>query len=82
VVAAGLVLAASFGVLVISADLAQIGFAIAIGILMSSIITARILIPALTLLVGRRAWWPGRLEPVAVEPIPEPEAEREEVLAR
>jgi RND superfamily putative drug exporter len=78
VVAAGLVLAASFGVLVISADLAQVGFAIAIGILMSSIITARILIPALTLLVGRRAWWPSRLEST-VEPIPEPE--REEVLA-
>jgi RND superfamily putative drug exporter len=77
VVAAGLILAASFGALAVSPDLAQIGFAIGVGILMSSIITARVLIPALTLLGGRRAWWPSRLEPV-VEQIPE--RAREEVL--
>ena len=77
VVAAGLILAASFGALMISPDLAQIGFAIAIGILLSSIITARVLIPALTLLGGRRAWWPSRVEP-SVEDLPEPK--RDEVL--
>jgi RND superfamily putative drug exporter len=74
VAAAGLILAASFGALVISPDLAQIGFAIAIGILMSSVITARVLIPALTLLGGRRAWWPSRLEPV-FERVPERKSE-------
>jgi RND superfamily putative drug exporter len=63
VLAAGLVLAASFGVLVISPSLGQIGFAIATGILLSSLLTARILIPALTVLVGRRAWWPSRFAP-------------------
>jgi len=41
--------------------LGQIGFAIAVGILLSSLLTARVLIPALTVLIGRRAWWPSRL---------------------
>jgi putative drug exporter of the RND superfamily len=61
VFAAGVVLAGSFGVLVISPSLGQIGFAIATGILLSSMLTARVLIPALTVLAGRRAWWPARL---------------------
>jgi putative drug exporter of the RND superfamily len=77
VVAAGAILAASFGVLIVSPVLSQIGFAIAAGILLSSILTARVLIPALTLLGGHRAWWPSRLEPVIEEV---PRAKREEVL--
>jgi RND superfamily putative drug exporter len=58
---AGLVLAGSFGVLLISPSLGQIGFAIAAGILLSSLVTARLLIPALTVVIGRSAWWPSRL---------------------
>lgn len=58
---AGLVLAGSFAALIIDPSLGQIGFAIAIGILLSSLVTARILIPALTVLIGRRAWWPSQL---------------------
>jgi RND superfamily putative drug exporter len=58
---AGLVLAGSFAVLLVSPSLGQIGFAIATGILLSSLLTARLFIPALTVLVGRRAWWPSRL---------------------
>jgi RND superfamily putative drug exporter len=67
VVAAGFVLAASFGVLVISPSLAQLGFAVALGILLSSMVTARVLIPALAVIGDRRAWWPSRLQlqPVA-----------------
>jgi RND superfamily putative drug exporter len=61
VAAAGIVLAGSFAVLVISPSLAQIGFSVAVGILLSSMITARILIPALTVIGGRGAWWPARL---------------------
>jgi putative drug exporter of the RND superfamily len=61
VVAAGFVLAASFAVLIISPSLAQVGFAVAAGILLSSMITARVLIPALAVLGGRRAWWPAHL---------------------
>jgi putative drug exporter of the RND superfamily len=80
VTAAGLVLAASFGVLVISPSSGQIGFAIGFGILLSALLTARVFVPALTVLAGRRGWWPSRLatdphaapveRPVAPEPEP------------
>jgi RND superfamily putative drug exporter len=71
VVAAGSVLAASFAVLMISPSLAQVGFAVAAGILLSSMITARVLIPALAVIGGHRAWWPTRLPaPRATAPTP------------
>jgi putative drug exporter of the RND superfamily len=80
VTAAGLVLAASFGVLVISPSTGQIGFAIGFGILLSALVTARVFVPALTVLAGRRGWWPSRLarntnaEPRIERPrAPEPE---------
>jgi RND superfamily putative drug exporter len=38
----------------------QTGFAMALGILIASLIVSTILVPAITALVGRRAWWPGR----------------------
>jgi RND superfamily putative drug exporter len=87
VVAAGMILAASFAVLMLSPSLAQVGFAVAVGILLSSVLTARVLIPALTVLGGRRAWWPSRLAP-PVRPTdvprstPQPASEeRQEVMA-
>jgi putative drug exporter of the RND superfamily len=60
--AAGLVLASSFGTLMLEASDAsrQQGFAMAFGILLASLIVSSVLVPALTALVGRRAWWPGR----------------------
>jgi putative drug exporter of the RND superfamily len=60
--AAGLVLASSFGTLMLESDEAsrQQGFAMAFGILVASLVVSTILVPALTALVGRRAWWPGR----------------------
>jgi RND superfamily putative drug exporter len=60
--AAGLVLASSFGTLMLESDTAsrQQGFAMAFGILLASLIVSSILVPALTALAGRRAWWPGR----------------------
>jgi putative drug exporter of the RND superfamily len=60
--AAGLVLASSFGTLMLEADdiSRQEGFAMAFGILVASLIVSSILVPALTALAGRRAWWPGR----------------------
>jgi RND superfamily putative drug exporter len=60
--AAGLVLATSFGTLMLEADQGsrEQGFAMAFGILLASLIVSSILVPALAALVGRRAWWPGR----------------------
>lgn len=61
--AAGLVLASSFGTLMLEADenARQTGFALAFGILLASLVVSTILVPALTALAGRGAWWPGRL---------------------
>jgi len=60
--AAGLVLAASFATLMLASGQAskQLGFAMAFGILVASLVVSTILVPAMTALVGRRAWWPGR----------------------
>jgi len=60
--AAGLVLASSFGTLMLESDEGsrQQGFAMAFGILVASLIVSSILVPALTALAGRRAWWPER----------------------
>jgi putative drug exporter of the RND superfamily len=60
VAAAGLVLATSFAMLVISPLLADIGFAVAAGVLLSAFVNAFLLVPALTLLAGKAAWWPSR----------------------
>jgi RND superfamily putative drug exporter len=38
----------------------QQGFAMAFGILLASLVVSSILVPALTALAGRRAWWPHR----------------------
>lgn len=61
IAAAGLVLASSFGTLMLEADEAsrQQGFAMAFGILLASLVVSSILVPALTALAGRRAWWPA-----------------------
>lgn len=59
VAAAGLVLATSFGLLMISPLIADIGFAVAAGVLLSAFINAFLLVPALTVLAGNAAWWPS-----------------------
>jgi len=59
VAAAGLVLATSFGLLMISPLIADIGFAVAAGVLLSAFINAFLLVPALTVLAGKAAWWPS-----------------------
>jgi len=60
VAAAGLVLASSFGTLMLeSSEVArQQGFAMAFGILLASLLVSSILVPAVTALAGQRAWWP------------------------
>jgi RND superfamily putative drug exporter len=60
VAAAGLVLASSFGTLMLeSSEVAkQQGFAMAFGILLASLVVSSILVPALTAVAGQRAWWP------------------------
>ena len=59
VAAAGLVLATSFGLLMVSPLIADIGFAVAAGVLLSAFVNAFLLVPALTVLTGKAAWWPS-----------------------
>jgi RND superfamily putative drug exporter len=66
--AAGIVLAASFAALLLNTALAQIGFAVAAGIFLSAFVMAGLLVPALTALLGRRAFWPARAAVAAVPP--------------
>ncbi|HET7378773.1 MAG TPA: MMPL family transporter, partial [Gaiellales bacterium] len=63
IAAAGLVLATSFGSLMIYDDHAtkQMGFGMALGILFASFVVSTLLVPAITALVGKRAWWPSHL---------------------
>ncbi|MFJ3339360.1 MMPL family transporter [Streptomyces sp. NPDC086766] len=70
--AASVILAGTFGVLMLAENsmLQQMGFAVAFGILLSAFVMAMLLVPALTTLLGRRAWWPGLRPAAAPEPVP------------
>jgi RND superfamily putative drug exporter len=60
---AGIVLAATFavlGTLPITA-LLQLGIIVAVGVLMDTLIIRTLLVPAVSIDIGRRIWWPSRL---------------------
>ncbi|WP_411075874.1 MMPL family transporter [Streptomyces sp. cmx-4-7] len=62
VATAGAVLAASFGSLAVNADPStrQLGFATALGILLSALVLSLLLVPSAAALLGRGMWWPVR----------------------
>jgi putative drug exporter of the RND superfamily len=63
ITSAGLVLASTFvvlGVLPI-VFLAEIGFTVALGVLLDTILVRSVLVPALSYDIGKRIWWPSRL---------------------
>ncbi|GGV91620.1 MMPL family transporter [Streptomyces massasporeus] len=70
--AASVILAGTFGVLMLAENsmLQQMGFAVAFGILLTAFVMAMLLVPALTTLLGDRAWWPGRKVGSGPEPAP------------
>ncbi|MEO3924236.1 MMPL family transporter [Micromonosporaceae bacterium B7E4] len=72
VAAAGVILAASFGALTVSATLAEVGFAVAVGVLLSTFVLSWLLVPALTALLGRAAFWPARVGRPAVTATADP----------
>ncbi|MEU3477251.1 MMPL family transporter [Streptomyces sp. NPDC033754] len=81
ITSAGLVLAGTFAAMA-SLPLvfaAELGFAVAFGVLLDTMIVRSVLVTALTLDVGRWMWWPSKLfrshatpRPPAPEPAPEP----------
>ncbi len=63
ITSAGIVLAATFSVLITLpvTSIAELGFVVAVGVLLDTLIVRSLLMPALALDVGRGIWWPGRL---------------------
>jgi RND superfamily putative drug exporter len=63
ITSAGLVLAGTFGVLATLplVSFAEIGFAVALGVLLDTIIVRSVLVTALNLDIGRHIWWPSKL---------------------
>jgi RND superfamily putative drug exporter len=63
ITSAGVVLAATFAALAVIplVLLVQLAFTVAFGVLLDTFVVRSLLVPALTLDVGRRMWWPGRL---------------------
>jgi putative drug exporter of the RND superfamily len=63
ITSAGVVLAATFSVLAVLpvVSMLQVGTLVMVGVLLDTLVVRTLLVPALTLDVGRRAWWPGRL---------------------
>jgi RND superfamily putative drug exporter len=64
ITSAGIVLAATFGVLGVLplVFLAQLGFAVAFGVLLDTMIVRTILVPAMVHDIGGKVWWPSKLQ--------------------
>lgn len=64
ITSAGIVLAATFAVLGLLplVPLAQLGFAVAFGVLLDTVIVRTILVPAIAHEIGPKIWWPSKLK--------------------
>jgi putative drug exporter of the RND superfamily len=62
ITSAGIVLAATFSVLAVLpfVPLIQAGVVVAFGVLLDTLVVRSVLVPALTLDLGPRIWWPSR----------------------
>jgi putative drug exporter of the RND superfamily len=60
---AGIVLASTFAALYVLPILflAQIAFIVAFGVLLDTLVVRTLLVPSMTLEIGRRIWWPSKL---------------------
>ena len=63
VTSAGVVLAATFAALAVLPllVLAELAFAVSVGVLLDALVVRTLLVPALTVDLGRVVWWPGPL---------------------
>ncbi len=79
VTSAGLVLAGTFSVLAFAGgsgpsagQIRDIGFGLAIGILLDTFVVRTLLVPSAVVLIGKVSWWPSRLARGHFEPGEEP----------
>jgi RND superfamily putative drug exporter len=81
ITSAGLVLAGTFAVLATLpvVAFAEIGIAVALGVLLDTIVVRSVLVTALNLDIGRHLWWPSKLakkrDPEPKDELAEPEPE-------
>ena len=76
ITSAGIVLAGTFAALgsLPLVAFAEIGFAVAFGVLLDTLVVRSVLVTALNLDIGRWMWWPGKLTRVPDERPPEVDA--------
>lgn len=84
ITSAGLVLASTFAVLgtLPLVAFAEIGFAVALGVLLDTIVVRAVLVTALTLDIGPKIWWPGKLRNVPDASADKIESDEEAEAAR
>ncbi|MGW6479191.1 MMPL family transporter [Streptomyces sp. NPDC055059] len=77
IASAGLVLAATFSVLTNMplVSLVEMGFVIAVGVLLDTFLVRTYLVTSASMALGRKVWWPG---PLSRKPQPQPPAEEPE----
>jgi len=63
ITSAGIVLAGTFSILALLpiVVLIQLGFIIAFGVLLDTLLVRSVIVPALAFDLGNRVWWPSRL---------------------
>src|SRR6266508_2210837 len=63
ITSAGVILASTFAALSVLplVFLAELAFAVAFGVLLDTLVVRTLLVPALTVEIGRIGWWPGQL---------------------
>jgi RND superfamily putative drug exporter len=77
ITSAGIVLAGTFSALgsLPLVAFAEIGFAVAFGVLLDTLVVRSVLVTALTLDIGRWIWWPSKLARIRDEQEPRPVSE-------
>jgi putative drug exporter of the RND superfamily len=65
ITAAGVVLAGTFAALtqIPQVDITEVGTAVALGVLLDTLVVRTVLVPAALLTIGERVWWPSRPRP-------------------
>jgi putative drug exporter of the RND superfamily len=79
ITSAGVVLAATFSALGVLplVPFAELGFAVAFGVLLDTLVVRSLLVPALVHELDDRVWWPVGVPRRSADPDPDPTAERE-----
>lgn len=61
ITSAGIILAGTFGSMIVGEILMlkELGFAVAVGVMVETVVVCTLFVPAITIMLGKWAWWPG-----------------------